>query len=70
MIDTRVLGRWLFAAAGSAAIGVLALTHGAVQGGLPTNLAQGPTVGVESQSGANPSVSSDGRFTEEHCLAA
>ena len=62
MIDTPVMRRWLFAVAGSAAVAVLGLTHAAAQGGLATSLAQGPTVAVESQAGANPSVSSDGRF--------
>jgi Tol biopolymer transport system component len=62
MIDTRVLGRWLLAATGISGIAAVGLTHSAAQGGLPTSLAQGPTVAIESQSGANPSVSSDGRF--------
>src|SRR3954452_9579838 len=62
MIDSRVVGRWL-AATGSVGIAVLGLTHAAAQGTLAaTSLAQGPTVAVESQAGANPSVSSDGRF--------
>src|SRR3954467_5470349 len=71
MIDTRVMRRWLLAATGSAGIAVLrlppaaapgGLTHAAARGGLATSLAQGPTVAIESQAGANPSVSSDGRF--------
>ncbi|HZY09016.1 MAG TPA: hypothetical protein VFE69_14765, partial [Ilumatobacteraceae bacterium] len=57
-----MLRRWLLAATGTAGIAAVGLTHAAAQGGLPTSLAQGPTVAIESQSGANPSVSSDGRF--------
>lgn len=40
----------------------LGITHAAASGRLPMSLTQGPTVGVESQAGGNPSVSGDGRF--------
>ncbi len=62
MTGRRVVGRWLLAAAASAALAALGITHVAAQGGLPTSLAQGPTVAIESQAGTNPSVSSDGRY--------
>jgi WD40-like Beta Propeller Repeat len=62
MMARRVIGRWLLAAAGSAVIAALGITQAAAQGGLPTSLAQAPTVAVESQAGSNPSVSGDGRF--------
>ncbi|MEP7112865.1 MAG: hypothetical protein ABI862_06340, partial [Ilumatobacteraceae bacterium] len=58
----RVLGRWLLAATASAAIAALGFTQASAQGGLPASLAQAPAVAVESQTGANPSVSGDGRF--------
>ena len=62
MTGRRVIGRWLLAAAASASLAALGITQAAAQGGLPTGLAQGPTVAIESQAGTNPSVSSDGRY--------
>jgi Tol biopolymer transport system component len=62
MTGRRVMGRWLLAAAASTALVALGITHVAAQGGVPTGLSQAPTVAIESQAGANPSVSSDGRF--------
>jgi Tol biopolymer transport system component len=43
-------------------LAALGITHVAAIGRVPASLSQGPTVGVESQAGANPSVSGDGRF--------
>src|SRR5258706_6746568 len=62
MMDSWVMGRWLLAATSSAVVAALGITHASAQVNLPTSLAQGPTVAVESQAGTNPSVSSDGRF--------
>ncbi len=62
MRDMRVMGRWLLAASATVAFAALGITHAAASTRVPTSLAQGPTVAVESQAGANPSVSSDGRF--------
>jgi Tol biopolymer transport system component len=56
------MGRWLLAATVSSAIAALGITQASAQNALPTSLAQAPTVAVESQAGANPSVSGDGRF--------
>ena len=61
-MDSRVIGRWLLAAASSAFVAALGITQVSAEVNLPTSLAQGPTVAVESQAGTNPSVSSDGRF--------
>ena len=61
-MDSRVMQRWLLAAASSALVAALGITQASAQVNLPTSLAQGPTVAVESQAGTNPSVSSDGRF--------
>jgi Tol biopolymer transport system component len=61
MTDMKVIGRWLFAASASAAVAALGITDVDASGRL-ASLAQVPTVAVESQAGANPSVSSDGRF--------
>jgi Tol biopolymer transport system component len=61
MKDIRVIGRWLLAASASAAVVALGITH-VDASSRARSLAQGPTVAVESQAGANPSVSSDGRF--------
>ena len=61
-MDTRVMGRWLLAATSSALVAALGITQASAQVSVPTSLAQGPTVAVESQAGTNPSVSSDGRF--------
>ncbi len=58
----RVMGRWLLAASASAAVAALGITDVDASTRLPTSLAVVPTVAVESQAGANPSVSSDGRF--------
>lgn len=55
-------GRWLLGASTSAVIAALGFSHAAAVGRLPASLSQGPTVGVEAQSGAYPSVSGDGRF--------
>jgi Tol biopolymer transport system component len=54
--------RGLLAAIAGTAIAAVGITHVTAQGGRPASLSQGPTVAVESQSGANPSVSGDGRF--------
>jgi Tol biopolymer transport system component len=62
MMDSRVMGRWLLAAASSAVVAALGITQVSAQVNVPTTLAQAPTVAVESQAGTNPSVSSDGRF--------
>jgi Tol biopolymer transport system component len=62
MMARRVTGRWLLAATTSVAIAAVGITHASAQGALPASLAQAPTVAVESQAGANPSVSGDGRF--------
>ena len=62
MKGTGVIGRWLLAAMASAILAALGITHVAAQTRLPLSLAQGPTVAVESQAGANPSVSGDGQF--------
>jgi hypothetical protein len=56
------MGRWLFASATSMGIVALGITHVSAGGGRPASLSAGPTVGVEAQSGAYPSVSGDGRF--------
>jgi Tol biopolymer transport system component len=62
MTGSGTFGRWIAAAVTSSAFVALGITHVAAIGGVPASLAQGPTVGVESQAGANPSVSGDGRF--------
>jgi len=63
MTDTGTFGRWLTAAAASLLFAALGITDAdAAVGRQPASLTQGPTVGVESQAGANPSVSADGRF--------
>ena len=62
MMVTSVINRWLLAATASAAVVVMGITQAAAQTRLPTGLAQGPTVGVESQTGSHPSVSGDGQF--------
>jgi Tol biopolymer transport system component len=54
--------RGLLAAIAGTAMAAVGITHVTAQGGRPASLSQGPTVAVESQSGANPSVSGDGRF--------
>ncbi|MEP7202528.1 MAG: choice-of-anchor D domain-containing protein [Ilumatobacteraceae bacterium] len=62
MKDVRVMGRWLLAAIASAGFAAIGVTGASAQIGLPKGLSQVPTVGLESQAGTNPSVSSDGRF--------
>ena len=63
MTDTGTIGRWVTAAAASLLFAALGITDAdAAVGRQPVSLAQGPTVGVESQAGSNPSVSGDGRF--------
>jgi Tol biopolymer transport system component len=63
MTDTGTFGRWITAAAASLLFAALGITDAdAANGRQPASLSQGPTVGVESQSGSNPSVSGDGRF--------
>ncbi len=62
MRGSGAFGRWIAAAAASSMVVALGITHAAAIGRVPTSLTQGPTVGVESQAGGNPSVSGDGRF--------
>ncbi len=62
MTANGTISRWVTAAAASAVFVALGITHVAAVGSVPASLSQGPTVGVESQAGANPSVSGDGRF--------
>ena len=57
-----MISRWLISAAASVALAAVGITQAFATGAAPASLAQGPTVAVESQSGANPSVSGDGRF--------
>ena len=62
MSGAPVLGRWLLAAAASASLVAVGISHAAAQSRAPATIAPGSTVEVESQAGANPSVSGDGRF--------
>ena len=63
MMDSRVIGRWLLAAASSAVVAALGITQAAAQVNLPTSLAQGPN-GCASNRRPVPThrSPSDGRF--------
>src|SRR5258706_122790 len=59
MTGSGAFGRWIAAAATSSVVVALGITHVAAIGRVPANLAQGPTVGVESQAAGDASVADD-----------